>query len=235
MALWDLNFPNLMLCRRVAGSHNRCMFFALISVYAHNPWRIEELFFKPYQELRYYDEVRYAGGTWRAEAIRDFREYGIPGEFTQLKFNGNKIHNNLELEGDGNVSSIPHDAGFIQAPDGKKYFVQRVHSGMGHGEWTTFYSLNAHGKIKEIHQERIEGNGPIFRDFDDDGKLEWVFDDDDYYTYYGDVPKWLLVYKPEKSGKLKLWKKIPNKHKVRIDRLVVPEWTATGQQKFKFK
>lgn len=210
------------------------MFFAFLSAYALVPWEIEEVFFEPYEEFVYFDEVSYAGGTWRAESYYDFFEYGERNFFTKLKFNGKIVYTDLkESKGDQGQGG-QRDAGFIRSPDGRKFFVHREHSGMGHGETTTFYLMLANGKIKRIHEEGIENNGPIFRDFDGDGKLEWVFDDYSHYTYYGDDPKWLLVYKPGKSGKLKLWKKIPNKRRIWIDRLVVPEWTATGQQKFEF-
>jgi len=221
--------------------HNSVMIFALLSVYALVPWEIEVVFFEPYQEFVYYDEVSYASGTWRAESHYDFFEYGVRNFFTKLKFNGRLVYTDLNESKDDQGQGGQRDAGFIRTPEGRVFFVHREHSGMGHGEKTRFYSMYANGKIKKIHEEEIENNGPIFRDFDGDDQVEWVFDDYDYYTYYGDDPKWLLVYKPEQSGKLKLWKKIPNKHKIWLDRLQVPSWQkgallpATGMQKFKFE
>ncbi|MBX3113867.1 MAG: hypothetical protein KF836_04810 [Fimbriimonadaceae bacterium] len=217
------------------------MFFAFLSAYALVPWEIKKVFFEPYQELRYYDEVRYAGGTWRAETLDDFSEYGVPNHYARLLFNGQEVFTNFPEQHLERGDGFYNDAGFIHSPDSKIFFVHREHSGMGHGESTTFYSLHADGRIIKIHRESIEGNGPIFRDFDGDGKLEWVFDDSDYYFYYGKTPKWLLVYKPSPSGKLKLWKKIPNKHKVWIDRLQAPSEQkerirpVKGLQKFKFE
>lgn len=89
----------------------------------------------------------------------------------------------------------------------------------GHPGDTRLYLIK-NRKLVVMGQFGGEYGGPIFRDYDSDGKTEWVFDDYDYYRDHQDGPKHLLVYKLLKSGKLKLWKTLPNKHRPRLPSLL---------------
>ena len=71
-------------------------------------------------------------------------------------------------------------------------------------------------RIVEIGSVGGEAGGPILRDLDGDGKPEWIFDDYDWYTYYGTHPKHFLVYKEASDGTLKIWKRLPNKKRQRL-------------------
>lgn len=210
------------------------MLFAFLSAYALVPWEIEEVFFKPYQELGYYDEVRYAGGTWRAEKCRDVFQYGDTCQYVQLKFNGKIVYSDFTELIEEKHRGDYRDAGFLRLPDGEVFFVMRSQSAAGHGQDTDFYRLSARGQVKKIFSDQSESGGPVFRDFDNDGEYEWVFDDFSYYGFEGEFPAWILVYKPDPSGNLVLWKKVPNRHKVWVDCLVVPAWNARGLQKFEY-
>jgi hypothetical protein len=72
------------------------------------------------------------------------------------------------------------------------------------------------GRLVQIGKIGGEAGGPIFRDYDGDGKSEWVFDDYSWYTYYGARPKHYVVYKEQQDGTLKLWKSLPNKTRRRL-------------------
>lgn len=102
-------------------------------------------------------------------------------------------------------------------------FVERTHSLSGHGQATTYYTLQG-GALKEMGTINGECGGPIFRDMDRDGTKEWIFDDYDHYEYYGAPPRWLLVYKVARGNKLILWKRMPNRHHVRLRDYVNLHW-----------
>jgi hypothetical protein len=92
----------------------------------------------------------------------------------------------------------------------------RGHSACGHGQVTRFYSIRK-GRLARMGIDiEHECGGPVFRDFDGDGTCEWVFDDDDWYTYYGRGPRYFLVYKPTRAGGLKLWRRLPNRRRERL-------------------
>ena len=74
---------------------------------------------------------------------------------------------------------------------------------------TEIYTLRR-GHLIKIGKVGGENGGPIFRDYDGDGKLEWVFDDYNGHKYHEEGPEHLLVYKELKNGKLELWKILPN-------------------------
>ncbi len=81
---------------------------------------------------------------------------------------------------------------------------------MGHGQQIDYYAIQD-GKAKRLLSVQSECGGPIFRDFDDDGVMEWVFDDNDWYTYYGHGPQRYFVYRVNDSGGLDLWKTLANR------------------------
>lgn len=65
-----------------------------------------------------------------------------------------------------------------------------------------------------------QNGGTIFRDYDGDGRPEWVFDDYNWATYREDGPESFLIYTERKDGTLKLWKRLPNKKRLPLqDRL----------------
>jgi hypothetical protein len=55
-----------------------------------------------------------------------------------------------------------------------------------------------------------ENGGPYFRDYDGDGQPEWVFDNFDWYEHNIEGPTGFQVYKQVPSGKLRIWKHLPN-------------------------
>lgn len=92
-------------------------------------------------------------------------------------------------------------------PVGFPVFAVRVHTGASHGQLTRFYGLtNRH--LTWLGDIEGECGGPIFRDFDHDGRKEWIFDDYDYIGYYGKGPRYYLIYKTRKSGQLYLWRRL---------------------------
>ena len=84
---------------------------------------------------------------------------------------------------------------------------------------TRFYILQQ-GRVVLMAAVGAYAGGPIFRDYDGDGKPEWVFDDYTYSKYRDDGPKYLLVYKQLSSGELKLWKTLPNKRRRHLPSLL---------------
>ncbi len=81
--------------------------------------------------------------------------------------------------------------------------------GLGHPSETHFYTI-IKSKLVTMGKVGAEYGGPIFRDYDGDGKQEWVFDDYRWYDYFSQGPTRYLVYKQDQQGKLRLWKRIPN-------------------------
>lgn len=82
----------------------------------------------------------------------------------------------------------------------------------GHPGPTCLYTIRQ-GRLIQMGQVGGEYGGPIFRDYDGDGRPEWVFDDYNWYNYYDKGPKYFLVYKEWKNGTLHLWKRLPNVHR----------------------
>ena len=93
--------------------------------------------------------------------------------------------------------------------------VLQVEPGCGTPTVTQLYTFRG-GKLINMAEVGALNGGPLFRDYDGDGKPEWVFDDYDWYTYYGKPPKHFLIYKEQANGKLKLWKRLPNKKGTRL-------------------
>jgi hypothetical protein len=86
----------------------------------------------------------------------------------------------------------------------------RCHSATGHGEGTSFFAIRGGGLRRMGAAPRGECGGPLFQDLDRDGRPEWVFDDHDWYRYYGKGPRYRLVYRLSRSGRLQFWKRLPN-------------------------
>lgn len=85
----------------------------------------------------------------------------------------------------------------------------------GHPGPINLFSIRE-GKLVAMGKVEGEAGGPIFRDYDGDGKKEWVFDDYNWYVYYGARPRYFVVYKEQSDGTLKKWKKLPNKDRRRL-------------------
>ena len=94
-------------------------------------------------------------------------------------------------------------------------FMLESHAGCGHGCATRLYTIRR-GRLIQMVEMWGENGGPIFRDYDGDGKQEWVFDDDNWYDYHDAGPEHFLVYKEQHHGRLKLWKRLPNPHHQRL-------------------
>lgn len=82
-------------------------------------------------------------------------------------------------------------------------------AGAGHGQGIEFYALQ-NGELRLLVSVSGECGGPIFRDFDGDGVMEWVFDDFEWYAHFDDPPMHFLVYRLNESGTLDLWRTYPN-------------------------
>jgi hypothetical protein len=93
--------------------------------------------------------------------------------------------------------------------------VIRAEPAAGHPGPITLFSIRK-GELVAIGRIGGEAGGPLFRDYEGDGKKEWVFDDYDWYVYRGAHPKFLLVYKEANDGTLKMWKRLPNKKRRRL-------------------
>ena len=91
--------------------------------------------------------------------------------------------------------------------------VLQVEPGCGTPTITQLYTLRG-GNLIHMAQVGALNGGPIFRDYDGDGKPEWVFDDYDFYAF--SKSKHFLIYKEQTNGKLKLWKRLPNKKGMRL-------------------
>jgi len=93
--------------------------------------------------------------------------------------------------------------------------VIRAEPAMGHPGPVSLLSIR-NGQVVRIGEIDGEAGGPIFRDYDGDGRKEWVFDDYNWYVYYGAHPKHYIAYKEQRDGTLKRWKRLPNKERRRL-------------------
>ncbi|HSI71764.1 MAG TPA: hypothetical protein VK934_01190 [Fimbriimonas sp.] len=147
----------------------------------------------------------FENATWRVDEVEK-REIGA--------YDAVKIYCNGRLvlvEEKGGM----HAASFIKWPYPGRLLAVAEHSYAGHGQTTRFFQAHK-GKVIDLGLSLdAERGGPIFRDLDRDGKLEVIFDNDDWYVFYGKPPTELHAYKFA-DGKLTFWKKLPNKSKKRL-------------------
>lgn len=169
----------------------------------------------PHSSLEYADSLKSANHTWLVKKFKISDGAGANYELVKVLFDGKMVHSYN--------SGGSNDIGFLHVPGGSKFIVTIGHSWAGNGKYTKFYRLGANGKVKLILDLDIQNGGPVFRDMDGDGRVEWIFDSRDYYDdsqqEYG---RNLLVYKPSKSGELLLWKQIPNRNKIKLPWLMGP-------------
>lgn len=98
----------------------------------------------------------------------------------------------------------------LWAPTGFPVFVVQLHTEVSHGQVTRFYGVRG-GKLVRMGDIEGECDGPVFRDFDGDGTMEWVFDDWDFIGYYSRGPQYYLVYKVDAASRLRLWRTVEAK------------------------
>lgn len=87
-------------------------------------------------------------------------------------------------------------------------FVVSCHTGGSHGQTTEYYAVRG-GRADLVLSIYGEVGGPIFRDFDGDGVLEWVFSAA-YDNYLHLESQNFLVYRLGASRTYELWKTLPN-------------------------
>lgn len=97
-------------------------------------------------------------------------------------------------------------------PVGYPVIVVSGHTGCSHGQGTRFYAVHD-GDMKEMLRIDGEVGGPIFRDFDDDGQNEWVFDNWNYWDANPSTK--FLIYK-QTGARVKFWKSVPNPNNVSL-------------------
>ena len=89
----------------------------------------------------------------------------------------------------------------------------RAHGYCSRGRVLRLYALR-NGKLTEIAEFSGVNGGPVFRDYDGDGRPEWVFDDFNGYRFPDRSPEHYLIYKLQPDGSLKLWKRLPNRKRL---------------------
>jgi hypothetical protein len=77
----------------------------------------------------------------------------------------------------------------------------------GHGACQIYLAIQD-GELKQVLEIEESQGGPIFRDLDGDGVMEWIFDNREYYER--NVPDKFQVYKVNAKGTLDLWQEWPN-------------------------
>jgi hypothetical protein len=151
-------------------------------------------------------DLNVQGARWTIEARRNRATHA--GSAT-LRKNGSVV---LVLDGDG--ADIAVGRCWFPAPWPVFFFAR--HSGAGHGQWVQYWAIHDDEPELLVSLEG-ENGGPIFRDFDGDGVMEWVFDDFEWYAQLDDPPMHFLVYKVRGPAGLQLCKTLPNP-----DRTVLP-------------
>lgn len=160
------------------------------------------------------EEIQDGNDLWRVEIWWPKRGLEV-GEFARFYKNGTLIRtvNAHELDGDG--------LQFGKAGFKTRYplIVLAALPGMGHVRDSALFAIRNGVLVKMMQIDGMHA-GPVFRDYDGDGRPEWVFDDYNWYRYREEGPMKYLVYKEQKDGTLKLWKRLPNRKRLRLpDRL----------------
>lgn len=161
------------------------------------------------------DSRTYRAGSdvWRAEIWEpQHKKDDIPVE-QNVKFfkNDHLIRRATAAE----LKGTSLEFGKAKFPTQFPLIVIRAEPAMGHPGPVNLFSLR-NGKLVAMGRVDGEAGGPIFRDYDGDGKREWVFDDYNWYVYYGKHPKYYVVYKEQADGTLKRWKRLPNRERRRL-------------------
>lgn len=164
-------------------------------------------------------QVQEGSDTWRVE-IWEPAEYGESCAYVKF-FRNNHLIRQKSASAFGGVGL---ELGKAQFPTRFPIIVLQAEPLAGHPGPVTIYTIR-YGKLLQMGHIGGENGGPIFHDYDRDGKAEWVFDDYNWYDYYMQGPKRYLVYKEGKDGKLRLWKRLPNIHRHRLPgRLGLGSW-----------
>ncbi|GDX41209.1 hypothetical protein LBMAG21_15010 [Armatimonadota bacterium] len=155
-------------------------------------------------------EIRDGRDLWRVEIWwpKGGLEVGVYAKFYK---NGQLVRkvSAHELRGDGLL--------FGEAEFKSRYsiIVLLAEPGLGHMSSATLFSIRQ-GKLIQMVTVNGEMGGPIFRNYDNAGLPEWVFDDFYWYEHREAGPKSYLVFKEQKDGTLKLWKHLPNPKRLHL-------------------
>ncbi len=130
----------------------------------------------------------------------------IEGTCLEILKNGKRVR---RIRG-GELSRCVVAVRRIRTPAPFPVIAVRGHSSAGHGQATEYLGIRRGRLIAMGRDPGGECGGPVFHDLDGDRRPEWVFDDYDWYTYYGNGPRYLVVYRLTSSARLKVWKRLPN-------------------------
>ncbi|KAG8526080.1 uncharacterized protein KY384_000072 [Bacidia gigantensis] len=133
--------------------------------------------------------VSVGNDQWRIEIWKAGEELGVE-DYINFYRNGHLVRQvNAETLGGTTL-------GFGEAKFATRFpvLVIQVEPTCGTPTITQIYTIRRR-KLIDMGQIGALNGGPIFHDYDGDGKPEWVFDDYDWYTYYGKAPKHFLIYK----------------------------------------
>jgi hypothetical protein len=150
--------------------------------------------------------VRIASETWQIryrrylDSPKYVGQFSEPDEEIRVLKNGKRV---FDVSLDGYLTIIR-----ASTPAPFPVFILKRHSTMGHGEITWMFGIRSEIFFQMGKFAKGEIGGPIYRDLDRDGKLEWIFDDYDWYTYAWSPPKWVYAYKLKSDGRLRFWKKL---------------------------
>ena len=159
----------------------------------------------PKDELRERQIIHAGHDLWRIEIWND-KQHGEFSDCARFYRNGSLVHQLYAYTMEGNFLFF-----------GKTLFTTRyplialfAHPGAGRFSEKRLYMIRR-GELINMVTLGAENGGPVFQDYDGDGKPEWVFDDFSQYVYCDVGPEYFLVYKQLKNGKLKLWKRLHNR------------------------
>ena len=151
--------------------------------------------------------VRLDSGRWRVVRYSTPHENGDEPRSVRIFHDGKRV---LTKTGE-----YLYDAVFIEWPYSGRLLAVSEHSWAGHGMDTHFYRADREG-LNDLRLDLPdEVNGPVFRDLDGDGRKEVVFDNNDWYVFYGKLPTKLRAFKYD-GKRLRLWREFPNRKKERL-------------------
>lgn len=169
----------------------------------------------PEDKLEDAKEMRDGRDIWRVEIWRP-REIDDLYRYVKFYKNGRLVQ---KIQGEEQLGSPFLRFGEADFKTRSPLIILEAVPPCDHPDQTTLFTIRQ-GKLIRMAEVGGMNGGPVFRDYDGDGRPEWVFDDYYYHVYPEGDPKRLLVYKERKDGTLKLWKSLPNRKRLRLpDRL----------------
>lgn len=156
-------------------------------------------------------QVQAEGNTWRFEIWdeeNNCKYPDFPAQYLKVFRNAKLVRTTVA----GELGGYSLEFGKVAFAYHLPLIVIRANPMCGNPGSVSLFTIR-NRQFYRIAQIGGENGGPLLRDYDGDGRREWVFDDYCWYEYYNAGPKWLRIYKEGKDGRLTFWKRLPNRRR----------------------